>query len=89
MPSRCAGQGTEGPGDGQAAVPRPGCGGPAGAPVGFGNEFMKRNTTVMTWNLMHLARMLRDAGGIPNEGNDRNAWNAGCWFDHENPEHRP
>jgi len=26
--------------------------------------------------------------GIPSHGNDRNAWNAGCRFDYENPEHR-
>ena len=29
------------------------------------NDFTNRNTTFMTWNLMHLARMLKDAGGIP------------------------
>jgi len=57
-------------------------------PVGFGNEFTQRNTTIMTWNLMHMARMLKDAGGLPNHGNDRNAWKAGCRFDFENPEHR-
>ncbi len=56
--------------------------------VGFDNEFTQRNTTIMTWNLMHMARMLKDAGGLPNHGNDRNAWKAGCRFDFENPEHR-
>jgi hypothetical protein len=34
---------------------------------------------------MHMARMLKDAGG---HGNGRNAWSAGCGFDYENPEHR-
>ena len=29
------------------------------------NDFTNRNTTFMTWNLLHLARMLKDAGGIP------------------------
>jgi len=29
------------------------------------NDFTNRNTTFMTWNLMHLARMLKDKGGIP------------------------
>lgn len=57
-------------------------------PVGFDNEFTQRNTTFMTWNLMHLARMLKDAGGIPAHGNQRSKWEAGCRFDHENPEHR-
>ncbi|MEX5729501.1 multimeric flavodoxin WrbA [Rhodovulum iodosum] len=59
-----------------------------GKPAGFDNEFTQRNTTIMTWNLMHMAKMLKDAGGLPNHGNDRRAWAAGCRFDHENPEHR-
>jgi len=52
------------------------------------NEFTNRNTTFMTWNLMHLARMLQDAGGIPAHGNQRLKWDAGCRFDHPNPEYR-
>ena len=42
----------------------------------------------MTWNLMHLARMLKDAGGMPAHGNQRGEWDAGCRFDFPNPEHR-
>lgn len=57
-------------------------------PVGFDNEFTQRNTTFMTWNLMHLALMLDQAGGIPAHGNQRSEWEAGCRFDHPNPEHR-
>jgi multimeric flavodoxin WrbA len=56
--------------------------------AGFDNDFTQRNTTIMTWNLMHMARLLKDAGGLPNQGNDRRAWKAGCRFDYENPEHR-
>ena len=52
------------------------------------NDFTNRNTTFMAWNLMHLARMLRDRGGIPPWGNQRSEWDAGCRFDHANPEHR-
>lgn len=52
------------------------------------NEFTNRNTTFMTWNLLHLARMLRDAGGIPAHGNQRSEWDAGCRFDMPNPEYR-
>ncbi|HSJ85306.1 MAG TPA: flavodoxin family protein [Acidimicrobiia bacterium] len=52
------------------------------------NDFTNRNTTFMTWNLMHLARMLKDAGGVPAHGNQRAAWDAGCRFDLPNPEHR-
>lgn len=57
-------------------------------PVGFDNEFTQRNTTFMTWNLMHMAYMLTQAGGIPAHGNQRSEWEAGCRFDHPNPEHR-
>jgi multimeric flavodoxin WrbA len=59
----------------------PGSGGPE-------NDFTNRNTTFMTWNLLHLARMLKDAGGIPAHGNQRSAWDAGCRSDYANPEHR-
>ena len=56
--------------------------------AGYDNEFTQRNTTFMAWNLMHLARMLKDAGGIPAHGNQRDRWDAGCRFDHPNPEYR-
>lgn len=56
--------------------------------AGFDNDFTQRNTTIMTWNIMHMARKLKDTNGLPNHGNDRTAWNAGCHFDFENPEHR-
>ncbi|SNS80263.1 flavodoxin family protein [Tropicimonas sediminicola] len=59
-----------------------------GTRAGFDNDFTQRNTTIMTWNLMHMARMLKQAGGLPNHGNDRRAWAAGCRFDYDNPEHR-
>ena len=59
----------------------PGSGGPE-------NDFTNRNTTFMTWNLLHMARMIKDAGGIPAHGNQRSAWDAGCRFDHPNPLYR-
>ena len=59
----------------------PGSGGPE-------NDFTNRNTTFLAWNLMHLARMLKDAGGIPAHGNQRSAWDAGCRFDYVNPDYR-
>jgi len=52
------------------------------------NDFTNRNTTFMTWNLLHMARTLKDAGGIPAHGNQRSEWDAGCRFDFPNPEHR-
>jgi hypothetical protein len=42
----------------------------------------------MTWNLLHLARMVKDAGGIPVHGNVRSEWDAGCRFDFDNPDYR-
>jgi multimeric flavodoxin WrbA len=59
----------------------PGSGGPE-------NDFTNRNTTFMTWNLLHLAKMIRTAGGIPAHGNQRAAWDAGARFDFANPEYR-
>ena len=58
-----------------------GSGGPA-------NDFTNRNTTFMTWNLLHVARILKDAGGMPAHGNQRSLWDAGCRFDFANPEYR-
>ena len=59
----------------------PGSGGPT-------NDFTNRNTTFMTWNMLHLARLLKDSGGIPAHGNQRRDWDAGCRFDFANPEYR-
>ena len=54
----------------------PGSGGPE-------NDFTNRNTTFMTWNLLHTARMLRDAGGFPAYGNQRSRWDDGDRFGFE------
>ncbi len=59
----------------------PGSGGPE-------NDFTNRNTTFMTWNLLHMARMIKDAGGIPAHGNQRSEWDAGCRSDFVNPAYR-
>lgn len=50
--------------------------------AGLNNEFTKRNTAFMSWNLMHMARTLKNAGGIPAHGNQPEAWKAGDHFDH-------
>jgi len=53
------------------------------------NDFTNRNTTFMTWNLMHLAAMLKANGGYPAYGNLRKAWDSGEHFGFEpNPEYR-
>ena len=59
----------------------PGSGGPE-------NDFTNRNTTFMTWNLLHMATLLNNAGGIPAYGNQRSEWDEGQRFDWENPEYR-
>jgi len=59
----------------------PGSGGPD-------NDFTNRNTAFMTWNLLHLARIVKEAGGIPAHGNQRSEWEAGCRFDFDNPDYR-
>jgi multimeric flavodoxin WrbA len=59
-----------------------------GKTVGVTNDFTNRNTTFMTWNLMHIAKILKSAGGMPAYGNQRSEWDAGARFDYENPEYR-
>ena len=70
--------GEAGPG---ASYLDPGSGGPE-------NDFTARNVTFMTRNLLHVARMLKDSGGIPAYGNQPGEWDAGARFEYENPEHR-
>jgi multimeric flavodoxin WrbA len=53
--------------------------------AGFDNEFTQRNATIMTWNLIHMATILKNAGGFPRYGNDRNAWKSGCRFGYAEP----
>lgn len=65
-----------------------------GTRAGVDNDFTNRNTTFMTWNLMHLAKLLQN--GIPAYGNQRKAWDEGMRFDFDaakkeisdNPEYR-
>ena len=59
----------------------PGSGGPD-------NDFTNRNTTFMTWNLLHIPRLLKDAGGFPAHGNQRSLWDAGERFGFEKAEYR-
>ena len=59
----------------------PGSGGPE-------NDFTNRNTTFLVWNCLHLARMLKDNGGIPAHGNRPDDWEAGCKSDFHSPEHK-
>lgn len=54
---------------------------------GAHNNWTTRNTVFMTWNMLHLARMLKDPGGIPAVGNDTRNWDLSN-PDHPNPEYR-
>jgi multimeric flavodoxin WrbA len=52
------------------------------------NDFTNRNVTFMTYNLMHMAKMLKSNGGIPAYGNQLAKWKKGDHFGYENPEYR-
>lgn len=64
--------------------------GPAGPGPSYGDDgsggpesdFTQRNLTFMSWNLMHMAALLRRAGGIPAYGTSSQAWEAGERFGH-------
>jgi multimeric flavodoxin WrbA len=51
------------------------------------NAWTTRNTVFLAWNVLHLARLLTDAGGIPSYGNSTRDWDLGNPA-HPNPEHR-
>lgn len=50
------------------------------------NDFTNRNVTIMTWNLIHAARMLKTNGGLPAHGTNSKAWKDGERFGHPGPE---
>ncbi len=43
-------------------------------PMGYDSEFTNKNATIMSWNLMHTAKMLNDLGGFPLGGNAAKSW---------------
>ncbi len=51
------------------------------------NDFTNKNTTFMTWNLMHMAKMLNDYDGIPAHGNQPSKWSEAEHKDKPNPEY--
>ena len=52
------------------------------------NSFTNRNTTFMTYNMLHLAKMLKEANGYSAYGNSTEEWNNGERWNFENPEYR-
>lgn len=45
------------------------------------NDFTHRNTTFMTWNVMHFAWLLKERGGVPAYGNQKAVWDKGERFE--------
>jgi multimeric flavodoxin WrbA len=58
----------------------PGSGGPQ-------NAWTTRNTVFLAWNVLHMARAVKDMGGIPAYGNSTHDWDL-AHPDHPNPEYR-
>ena len=52
-----------------------------GSFAGLNNNFTRKNTTIATWNILHLAAKLK-ATPYANYGNDRTAWEDGETFGH-------
>ena len=54
---------------------------------GQANAWTTRNATFLAWNVLHLARLLKDAGGLPAHGNAATEWDLTDPL-HPNPEYR-
>lgn len=54
---------------------------------GAQNHWTTRNTVFAAWNMLHTARRIKDAGGIPVYGNVTFNWDLSSQ-DHPNPEYR-
>ena len=52
------------------------------------NEFTNRNTTFLTYNLLHLAKVMKENNVYPKYGNSREDWDNGSRWSFENPEYR-
>lgn len=61
---------------------------PLKEPMGFNSNFTNRNCTFMTYNLLHLAAILKENKGYPQYGNSREDWDNGSRWEFENPEYR-
>lgn len=57
-------------------------------PMGFDNDFTNRNTTFMSWNLMHMAKILKKNNGLPPVGNTTEGWEHVTNAKTENPEYK-
>lgn len=57
-------------------------------PAGQNSEFTNRNATYMAWNLMHMARLLKNSNGLPALGNTADSWSHVTNASDPNPEYR-
>ena len=46
----------------------------SGPRAGYDNDFTNKNATIMAWNLMHMASMLRASNGLSSVGNTPDGW---------------
>lgn len=56
------------------------------SPIGFNSNFTNKNTTFMTYNLLHLAAQLKNTDGYPSYGNSVSQWEEGERWKFEKPE---
>ncbi|WP_194778376.1 flavodoxin family protein [Pararhodonellum marinum] len=54
-------------------------------PKGYDSDFTNKATTFMTYNLMHLAAMLKTRDGYPKYGNSSKSWKEGERWQFRNP----
>jgi len=57
-------------------------------PMRFDSDFTNKNITFMTYNLLHLATLLKKNNGYDNYGNSVEEWEDGTHWSFENPEYR-
>lgn len=56
--------------------------------AGVDSDFTNKNTTFMTYNILHLASMLKKNNGDPSYGNSKKDWENGERWQFNNPEYR-
>jgi multimeric flavodoxin WrbA len=54
-------------------------------PKGFDSSFTNKNTTFMTYNLLHLASLLKSNGGYSGYGNSSKDWKSGSRWEFRKP----
>ena len=58
------------------------------SPAGYDNDFTNKNTTYMAWNLMHMAKLLKENNGVTAKGNTTKGWQHVTNAEDQNPEYR-